>query len=259
MGNEVKGYYSNNKKKLLKDFNQTFQLMKNEEIDNGKTIDSLKSELFSEYEKIIPEIPCFKGYRQRMFNNMLLITAQILAAYRVLKRYDQSPEEVWIICHQALQARLKAIPKWKRWLMKQFWHTIFGSMLKRRGRRNLKETLINFHMEYLEGDGKHYDFGINYRKCGHHEFLKQQEAEEIFPYVCLADIALSDAFGWGLIRTQTIGDGCEYCDFRFKKGSVTKITSNNSIVQNVINQVTFYTSFVRPQYTFPCKGFYRRT
>lgn len=22
-------------------------------------------------------------------------------------------------------------------------------------------------------------------------------AEEIFPYVCLADIALSDAFGWG--------------------------------------------------------------
>ena len=63
-----------------------------------------------------------------------------------------------------------------------------------------------------------------------------QNALEILPYVCLADIALSDAFGWGLIRTQSIGDGCEFCDFRFKKGSMTKISSKTPEVQRMIDQ-----------------------
>ncbi len=58
------------------------------------------------------------------------------------------------------------------------------------------------------------------------------------PYVCLADISLSDAFGWGLTRTQTIGDGCIYCDFRFKNGSATKITSKIPEVQKMIDKLT---------------------
>jgi hypothetical protein len=238
MGNEIKGYYFKHKKILLKEFNQTIELIMNGQKYNDMMTDLLKNELNVEYEKIVPEIPYFKGYRQKMFNNMLIITAQILAAYRVLNRYGKKPEEVWEVCHEALQLRLQKIPKWKRWLMKQLWHTIFGAMLKRRGKRNIKEQLCNFEMEYLNSDGDNYDFGINYTKCAHHEFLIQQGAEEIFPYVCLADISLSDAFGWGLIRTQTIGDGCDYCDFRFKKGAVTKITSKNRKVQRVIYKVT---------------------
>ena len=239
VGNEIKGYYCKQKKTLLKDFNQTIELVKSVQKYSEKTTDSLQNELISEYEKIIPAIPYFKGYRQRMFNNMLIVTSQILAAYRVLKRYDKKPEEIWEVCYKALRLRLQEIPKWKRWLMKQFWHTIFGAMLKRRGKRNLKETLGNFELEYINGDGENFDYGINYKKCGHFEFLKQQGAEEIFPYVCLVDIALSDAFGWGLIRSQTIGDGCTYCDFRFKKGSVTQITSKTPEVQKVIDKLAY--------------------
>ncbi len=237
MGSEVKDYYSNQKKLLLNDFYQTIKLMKNQQSFANQMTDSLEKELISEYEKIIPEIPYFKGYRQRMFNNMLLITAQILAVYRVLSRYNKKPEEIWELCHQALQLKLQSIPKWKRWLMKQFWHKIFGIMLKRRGRKKVKETLGNFELEYLNGDGKDFDFGINYTACGHYEFLQEQKALEILPYVCLADIALSDAFGWGLIRTQTIGDGCQYCDFRFQKGSATKITSKTAEVQKTIEKL----------------------
>lgn len=238
MNTEIKGYYITQKKTLLKDFNQIIELMKNEKIYREKITDSLQQELISEYEKIIPEIPYFKGYRQRMFNNMLIITSQILAAYKVLKRYDKKPEEIWEICHKALELRLQSIARWKRWLMKQFWNTIFSSMLKRRGKKNVKETLGNFELEYINGDGNHFDYGINYTKCGHDTFLKQQGALEIFPYVCLADIELSKAFGWGLIRSQTIGDGCAFCDFRFKKGSGTKVTSKDPKVQHVIDKLT---------------------
>ncbi len=237
MGTEVKGYYSKHKKALMKDFHQTINLVKNQQIFTDQITNSMEQELLSEYEKIIPEIPYFKGYRQRMFNNMLLLTAQFLAAYRVLSGYNMKPEEIWIICHEALQLRLQLIPKWKRRLMRQFWHNIFGTMLKRRGRKNIKETLGSFEIEYINGDGKKFDFGINYTQCGHLKFLRAQNALEIFPYVCLADIALSDAFGWGLIRTQTIGDGCQYCDFRFIKGSTTKIASKTPEVQKTIDRL----------------------
>lgn len=225
--------------KILKDFNHTVKMMKTTLLNNydNKLTELICSEIVLEYKKIIPEIPHFKGYRQKMFNDMLIITSQILAAYRVLIKYDKTPDEIWEICYEALCLKLQKIPLWKRSLMKQFWHIIFGKILKNRGKRNVKETLGNFKLEYLDGDGVDYDFGINYSKCGHHVFLKKQNAEEIFPYVCLSDIALSNALGWGLIRTQTIADGCDYCDFRFKKGGITKISSKTPKVQEMINRI----------------------
>jgi acetyl-CoA carboxylase beta subunit len=53
----------------------------------------------------------------------------------------------------------------------------------------------------------------------------------------LSDIALGDALGWGLIRTQTIADGFQTCDFRFKKGSETKISSKTPEVQATIEKI----------------------
>ncbi len=235
MGNEIKGYYCK-KKTLLKDFTQTIKLMRNAQNHCEIITDSVQNELIIEYEKIIPEIPYFKGYRQRMFNNMLVITSQVLAAYRVFKNYDKRPDEVWEICHTALLLRLQQIPNRKKWLMNKMWNTLFRVVMMRRAQKNVKETLGNFELEYIKGDRERYDYGINYTKCGHHIFLREHNAEEILPYVCLADISLSAVFGWGLTRTQTIGDGCAYCDFRFKRGATTKITSKIPEVQKMIDR-----------------------
>ena len=53
----------------------------------------------------------------------------------------------------------------------------------------------------------------------------------------MSDIALSDALGWGLMRSQTIADGCDYCDFRFKKGAATQIDSKTPEVRAVIAKI----------------------
>jgi hypothetical protein len=66
---------------------------------------------------------------------------------------------------------------------------------------------------------------VDYTGCSIYEFLKEQGAQEFAPYVCLTDVAMSDTFGWGLIRTMTLADGYDRCDFRFKKGGPTKISS----------------------------------
>jgi len=67
--------------------------------------------------------------------------------------------------------------------------------------------------------------------------VKKHAGEEFAPYICMSDIALSEAMGWGLIRTQTLADGCSHCDFRFKKGAATKISSKTPEVQESIERI----------------------
>lgn len=66
---------------------------------------------------------------------------------------------------------------------------------------------------------------------------KKLEAHEFAPYVCMSDIALSDALGWGLIRSQTLADGCSHCDFRFKRNAVTQVSSKTPEVQQTIERI----------------------
>jgi hypothetical protein len=53
----------------------------------------------------------------------------------------------------------------------------------------------------------------------------------------MSDIALGDALEWGLTRNHTIADGCETCNFRFKKGSENRISSKTSEVQRTIEKI----------------------
>jgi hypothetical protein len=42
---------------------------------------------------------------------------------------------------------------------------------------------------------------------------------------------------WGLVRTQTLADGCRHCDFRFKKGAATQVFSKTPEVQETIERI----------------------
>ena len=96
----------------------------------------------------------------------------------------------------------------------------------------------DFEVRYVIGDGEEFDFGVDYVACGNYKFVLDQRAEEFAPYVCMSDIALSNALGWGLIRTETLADGCERCDFRFKKGGKTLISSKTPEVQSTIEIIS---------------------
>ena len=69
----------------------------------------------------------------------------------------------------------------------------------------------------LEGDGKEFDWGIDQVECGICKFFADQDAQEFVPYMCALDFIASDYFGWGLVRTTTLAEGGERCDFRFKR------------------------------------------
>ena len=109
--------------------------------------------------------------------------------------------------------------------------------MQRRAEENQKLRFGDFEVRYVMGDGKEFDWGVDYLGCGNYKFVKDHGGEEFTPYVCMSDIALSDAMGWGLIRTETLADGCKRCDFRFKKGGKTKISSTIPKVQATIEKI----------------------
>jgi hypothetical protein len=199
---------------------------------------TLQKEARQEYEKLIPEVPYIKGSRARLLNSFLLITAQELAVYKAMKKHGKPPGEAWELCHEALRFRLAKVPQWKRSLLRRFMFSrLVRKIVGKRARQHEKVRFGDFEIEYVISDGDEFDFGVNYLQCGNYNLVKARGGEEFAPYVCMSDIALGEAMGWGLIRTQTLADGCIHCDFRFKSGAATQISSKTPEVQETIDRI----------------------
>ena len=240
MTNQVIGYYTKRKEKLLNDFDTTSVLMGASLIARygEEFANTLQREARQQYEELIPEIPYIKGSRGRMLNTFLLISAQELAVYKAMAAHGKPPGEAWELCHEALRLGLAEFPRWKRRLMQRFMFSRFvRRIISRRARQGQKARFGDFEIEYLIGEGDDFDFGVNYLQCGNYEFVKRHGGEEFAPYVCMSDIALGQAMGWGLRRTQTLADGCPHCDFRFKDGAPTQISSKTPQVQETIERI----------------------
>ncbi len=240
MPDQIIGYYSSRKEKLLKDFDRNCSVMIDLMTERyGKTFTStLLKETREEYKKLIPEIPFIKGVRARVLNTFLIVTAQELAVYKAMQNHGKLPPEAWELCHQAIRLRIETVPNWKRWLWKRFMFSNFVKKVIER-RESTHETGLfgDFEMKYLVGKGDDFNIGVNYHGCGNYNFAMKHGGAAFAPYICMSDIALSDALGWGLTRTQTLADGCSYCDFRFKKGATTNISSKTPEVQDTITKI----------------------
>ena len=80
------------------------------------------------------------------------------------------------------------------------------------------------------------DFGVDYLRCANLDFVMANDGAPFAPYICVSDVALSEALDWGLVRTGTLADGCARCDFRFRPGGPTRISSRAESVQAAIER-----------------------
>ena len=240
MSNQIIGYYSSRKEKLLKDFDRICSITKDPmTVRYGEDFTSiLQKEMREEYKKLIPEIPFIKSVRARFLNTFLIVTAQELAVYKAMQNHGKSPSEAWELCHQAIRLLIETVPNWKRWLWKQLMFSNFvRKVMARRASSHEVGHLGDFEIKSLVGKGDDFDIGVNYHGCGNYNFAMKHGGAAFAPYICMSDIALSDALGWGLTRTQTLADGYSYCDFRFKKGATTNISSKTPEVQDTITKI----------------------
>lgn len=223
----IEDNYISRKQRLLKSFDRSITRSKRVLISRYgiEHTNSVISESRREYEALIPQIP-FIGHRNPLLI-FLLPTSRYLAIYRVLQRMGLSVEEAGQIINQMNESELKTIPILLRHIIGYLWFSpLFVRRLKKRAKESQERKYPGgYVLRFIEGDGRTFDYGIDYIECAGCKFLNQQGAPELSSFMCAMDKASSDILYWGLIRTMTLAKGREKCDFRFKKGGKTNITS----------------------------------
>ena len=94
---------------------------------------------------------------------------------------------------------LKAIPEFGRKIIRKIW---FSSMLKNRLIKRADDSHSrkypgDFVLNYIEGDGQSFDYGVDYIECASCKFLEAEGASVIAPYICAVDKTASEQMGWG--------------------------------------------------------------
>lgn len=71
-------------------------------------------------------------------------------------------------------------------------------------------------VDILPGNGE-YDLGYDYHECGICKLCQDEGCPELAAYLCRMDYVLADIMNMKLVRTGTIAEGAEYCDFRYSR------------------------------------------
>ena len=196
----------------------------------------LIAETRREFENLIPQLP-YIG-RKQPFTEFIVFTGMLLAVYRVNKAHGKTVEQTGEMVFEMGRAFLNSFPTF---LLRLFMSLNFSRRAMDRLRKGAIESQQRKYSEgnvinFIEGDGKTFDYGVDYIECASCKFLAAQGAPEIAPYLCPVDILFSEALGWGLTRTMTLAQGADKCDFRFKKGGPTNVAVPVAL-GNVVDRV----------------------
>ncbi len=189
----------------------------------GGEASALLAETRCEFENLIPQLPYIGG--RQPFTEFIVFTAMFLALHRVNKTHGRTVEQTGELMYEIGRVFLNSHPAFLRFMFgrmnfsRRYVDRLRKGAVESRERKYPEGYVINF----IEGDGMNFDYGVDYIECGSCKFLAKQDALELAPYLCPVDILYSEALGWGLTRTMTLAEGAEKCDFRFKMGGKTNV------------------------------------
>ena len=218
-------YYISIKSKLLKDFDKTAKHMRKVVASHYEAdfADTLLKEARREYESLIPELPYIGGKGSFLTKN-LIASGWCLALYRALIKHDKTVEEIGKIIYRTVQEQLNSYPKLLRRLIGRYRFSKFylAKLKKSAAKSQERQYTGNWVFTVLEGNGEEFDYGIDYTECGICKLFHAHGADEIVPFLCETDFPVSKALGTGLVRTNSLADGSQKCNFRFKRGREVK-------------------------------------
>jgi len=220
-------YYLNMKRELLKDFDKISKGIGGKVLEqrfDESTTPQLIMSARNEYESLIPQLPYIGGKSNILYSG-LIGSAWMLAIIRSLEKKGLSVHDIGEIIYNLYEAWFESMPRIKKWFAGKMYSSIF---MRRIGRKQAQKSQLRTYpddwvFEYVEGDGETFDYGFDYTECGICKLYKEQDAEKYLPFICLGDYPMYRSFGVGMKRTQTIGNGAESCDFRFKRNETTNM------------------------------------
>jgi hypothetical protein len=220
-------YYIKQKPKLMEQFDKFLRITKDilvEQYTDSKA-ENLINQIRDNYEEIIPEIP-YIGGRKNVFTSILIDCVANIPIIRILEKerftYREIGEFTYKFWELVNKIRKRKLEKQGLNPTDQYFNKAFVDYMKKSAERSQKKQFTyDFVWEFVEGDGIKFDYGYNYSECGIQKIFKKLGAEKYMPFVCLADFATANVYGFGFTRTQTLGNGAPLCDHRYKRDGET--------------------------------------
>jgi len=182
-------------------------------------------ETLQRFEDLLPDIPYIGGDENILTENLYL-SAAMLAMYRSLKARGKSVKETARLIYLGTSKFYSSFPfslllRWQG----------SGLFSQKRIDQRRRDAAISQQRQYpqdwvfevVEGDGQSFEFGVEYTECGIVKYLTRQGAPELAPYLCWLDYPMCSAMCVKLVRTETIAQGCERCNFRFSRGPAVEV------------------------------------
>jgi hypothetical protein len=176
---------------------------------------SLLQAVRERFEELIPEIPYIGGERNHLTWS-LISSVQYLAFFQTMDDFGKPAGESGKVLYDAIETLEPAppIPPAKRLSQQE--------LMERRRKRaewsQKREFKGDWIYEFVEGNGRDFDFGYNFTQCATDKFYRAQGAQAYMPYYCFLDFPICQRDGLGLHRTMTLSENHPVCNFRFKVG-----------------------------------------
>ncbi|MEN6435671.1 MAG: L-2-amino-thiazoline-4-carboxylic acid hydrolase [Anaerolineaceae bacterium] len=218
-------YYQKKAAQLLREFDRSAKKLSPvlAKFFPHKNIHELIEKTRHQYEILIPQMPYVGG--KEPFTRFVIYSGMLLAVYRIARAEGMAVEDIGIMAYEIGKSYLKAYPAFLRRFMAQvnFKPSYLKRLKERAEESHLRLYPDDFVFDFIEGDRINFDYGVDYHECAICKFFIQQNASEFTPYLCPMDILYSQSLEWGLVRTTTLAEGADRCDFRFKKGGQTRV------------------------------------
>jgi hypothetical protein len=182
---------------------------------------AIMSKIRAAYASLTPSVPTIGG-KENMFTEWLTYGTYYLAVYQVLKPLGYSTNQIGELIYKTYED----MTDYPKWFLRIIGKLKYGESYTSRLRLAVencqkRQDPGGWVGTFVKGDGHEFDYGIDMTECGIWKFYVAHNAQELAPYMCLSDYVVSKAFDRGLVRHQTIAEGGDRCDFRYKKGRET--------------------------------------
>jgi hypothetical protein len=227
---QTENFYVQKKKYWLRFLNS---FMNNKQVEkkvllnyfSPEKIREIRVSVQQEFEALLPQIPDFGRTQVDQFAIDMIKNAQSLAFYRVLQAEGVPLRTIGQIMFEIAEVYYANMSPVSKFLFRS---RITSPRYLREVKRKveaIKSTKDpeDYHVEFVDGDGKNLIFGLNYTNCAATYLLKKHNASELHPYLCLCDYPMMRGFKVGFNREQNLATGGSMCAFRFYRDYPTPI------------------------------------
>jgi hypothetical protein len=228
---EQENYYQSNSERIIADFEETIGqanlYLKSRYRDQSGN--KICVEARSEFKHLFAGLP-YIGGDKHPGTKWIILAGHWISFLRPMAKRGYPTKETAQMMYDLYVDYLNTLPKEKIVKKGRYMFTQDYMNIMKNWAHKSKEQRVDWVGDFIPGDEKSFDWGIDYHYCPCFEVFKTQGASDIAPYFCLVDFPEHKLMSTGRVRTKTLAQGDEVCNFRYKK--------DRAVTQNWSTEIT---------------------